>query len=151
MQSAVTHRHARSKVSCALYCLWVRRILEADSDAWNNAVRVLRGLIEGDIDAQEALEMHIVPDQAATGRGSGYVIDTLRTVRMIWETPGCAADPERALRAAIALGHDTDTTACVLGGLLGAAGGLAAFPGRWRDAMKGRDLVEPLLAGLLDR
>jgi ADP-ribosyl-[dinitrogen reductase] hydrolase len=43
-QSRVTHGHLRSRVCCALYCLWARRTLEATPDAWVAAVTTLRAI-----------------------------------------------------------------------------------------------------------
>ena len=42
-QSCVTHRHVRSQVCCALYCLWARYVLENQpyNDAWTRAVETL--------------------------------------------------------------------------------------------------------------
>ena len=160
-QSAVTHGHMRSKLCCALYCLWVQRLLLADDDeqrsaAWGAAVAALRDLIHDDDAAQEALEMHIRPDQPATGAGSGYVVDSLRSARMIFDhvlarNEAATSSVERGLRSAVALGHDTDTTACVLGGLLGAAFGADALPERWRTGLRGMAIVEPMLAQLVER
>ena len=53
------------------------------------------------------------------------------------------------MRRAIKLGHDTDTTACIAGGVAGLRFGLEGIPERWRDGLRGRDLLAPLLAGLL--
>jgi ADP-ribosyl-[dinitrogen reductase] hydrolase len=146
MQSAITHGHARSKVSCALYCLWLRRLLYGPAnDAWSTAVTALRSHIQHDEPAQEALEVHIRPDEPATGVGSGYVVDTLRSVRMIFESDDNA---ESSLKQAVALGHDTDTTACVLGALLGVRDGLHELPLRWRQAMRGADIAQPLIDSL---
>jgi ADP-ribosyl-[dinitrogen reductase] hydrolase len=154
-QSAVTHGHPRSKICCALYCLWIRRLLGATTSAgaaaaWGRAVAALRALIVGDDAAQEALEMHVRPDEPATGHGSGYVVDTLSSARMIFDA--VADDPagvELGLRRAVALGDDTDTTACVLGGLLGARAGAAAIPARWLASLRGMEMVEPLLRSLM--
>ena len=54
-------------------------------------------------------------------------------------------------RCAIALGHDTDTTAAVAGGIAGIKYGLLGIPARWRTALRGQDLYGPLLALLLQR
>jgi ADP-ribosyl-[dinitrogen reductase] hydrolase len=40
--SAVTHGHLRSKLCCALYCLWARRILDDAENPFENAVETLR-------------------------------------------------------------------------------------------------------------
>ncbi|MGH2515439.1 MAG: ADP-ribosylglycohydrolase family protein [Ktedonobacterales bacterium] len=47
--------------------------------------------------------------------------------------------------AAIRLGNDTDTTACISGGLAGIRDGLAAIPARWRDGLRGQEIYGPLL------
>ena len=52
---------------------------------------------------------------------------------------------EDVVRAAIRLGNDTDTTACVAGGLAGVRDGVSAIPRRWLDALRGRELVDPLV------
>jgi ADP-ribosylglycohydrolase len=148
-QSSVTHGHARSQVCCALYCLWVRRVLaaEADADAWRDAVAALRALY-GDTPKRAELEEHVRPDEppAPRARGTGYVVDTLLTVRSVISEPSY----ERVVQAAIAHGRDTDTTACVAGGLAGARGGVGAIPPRWLGALRGRELAEPLIEALVE-
>jgi len=75
------------------------------------------------------------------------VVDCLRSAR------DCvAAGPyERAVKAAVALGDDTDTTAAVAGGIAGLRDGIGAIPQRWRDALRGQELVQPMLKQLLAR
>jgi len=51
----------------------------------------------------------------------------------------------------IRLGHDTDTTACIAGGIAGLRFGLSGIPERWRLGLQGREVVEPLLQALLAR
>lgn len=146
-QAKVTHGHPRSQACCALYCLWARRTLEGAADPWRAAVASLRQLCEYDSPIMLELEGAIRPDEPPAGRGTGYVVDCLRSARL-----AVAAGPfEAAVKAAVALGHDTDTTACVAGGIAGLRDGHAAIPGRWRDALRGRELVRPLLDRLLDR
>ncbi len=64
----------------------------------------------------------------------------LRNVAMSgWETVAAAhaisvlydGDPERAIGAAAASGGDTDTVACIVGGIVGARYGRRALPKRW--------------------
>lgn len=144
-QSRVTHGHGRSRVACALYCLWARRTLAGADDAWSAAVASLRGLLAPGSFEEEILEYHIRPDDPEGGRGTGYVIDTLRSARSALSR----GSYEKAVRAAIALGNDTDTTACVTGGLAGIRDGVAAIPERWRKALRGSEIYEPLLADLV--
>jgi ADP-ribosylglycohydrolase len=143
-QSQITHGHARSQVCCALYCLWARRTLRAESDPWASAVTALRA-IYGDTQPRVELEEHVRPDDAPGGRGTGYVVDTLRTARGVMREPSY----ERVVREAIGHGHDTDTTACVAGGLAGARDGVNGIPERWRLALRGRDVAEPLVEALV--
>lgn len=147
-QSIVTHGHARSKVCCALYCLWSRAILEERQDPWRHATRSMRSMLARGSAEEEALELHVRPDEAAQGKGSGYVVDTLRSARMVLDEGGSV---EVTLKRAVALGHDTDTTACVVGGIVGARDGASAIPERWRTALRGQEILEPLLEALLRR
>jgi ADP-ribosylglycohydrolase len=58
---------------------------------------------------------------------------------------------EQVVRAAIRLGHDTDTTACVAGGIAGLRDGIGGIPQRWVEALLGRELYQPLVDRLLAR
>lgn len=147
LSSTVTHGHVRSQLCCALYCLWSRQLLREDDAAWPSAVARLRSAIEGDAIARHELDAVIRPDRPPTGEGSGYVVDTLHSARLV-----LARGPyEHVVKAAVALGHDTDTTAAVAGGVAGVRDGIAAIPERWRDALRGRALLDPLLERLLER
>jgi ADP-ribosylglycohydrolase len=53
------------------------------------------------------------------------------------------------VRRAIALGNDTDTTACVAGGIAGIRWGRADIPERWRVGFLGGEILDPLLERLL--
>lgn len=145
MQSRVTHGHLRAQLCCALYCLWARRILAAAPDPWPGAVATLRALYPEGTPEREEIEWSLRPDDAPEGRGGGYVVDTLRSAR--WALG--AGDYERVVKAAISLGNDTDTTACVAGGIAGLRDGIAAIPTRWRADLRGQELLAPLLQRLL--
>ncbi len=145
-QSCVTHGHARSQLCCALYCLWARRTLDGVDDPWGSAAQALRGLLADDPEALAEFETSIRPDDPAAVTGRGYVVDSLHSAR--WATD--AGTFEEVVKAAVALGHDTDTTAAVAGGIAGLRDGIAAVPNRWAQALLGRELFEPLLTALLD-
>jgi ADP-ribosylglycohydrolase len=146
-QSAVTHGHPRSQACCALYCLWARRILADAPDPWADAVAAIRMIYSDFPGYTEELESAIRPDDAPFGRGGGYVVDCLRSARLAM----LAGPYEAVVKAAIALGNDTDTTACVAGGVAGARDGVEAIPPRWRDRLLGRELCDPLIEALLAR
>ena len=144
-QSLPTHRHLRSRVCCALYCLWARRVLTKAEDPWRDATQTLRIIYKDTPAALEELDWSIRPDDDSCGRGTGYVVDCLRSARHVQTE----SSYERVVRSAIRLGNDTDTTACVAGGIAGLRFGLHAIPERWRVALRGRELYEPLLTRLL--
>lgn len=143
-QSRVTHGHPRSEAACGLYCLWARAILEERPDPFGDAVKRARA-VHGTMDVHAAeLERLLRPYPF---RGSGYVVDTLHSARHALEQPTY----ERVVREAVALGLDTDTTAAVAGGLAGLRHGVQGIPERWRTALRGREILDPLLARLLER
>ncbi len=146
-QSRLTHGHLRAQICCALYCLWARRMLEEHPTPWQSATATLRDLWPESSPERAELDHHIRPDDAPLGQGSGYVVDTLRSARWAVETTDSY---ETAVRAAIALGHDTDTTACVAGGIAGLRYGVTSIPARWRDALRGQEILTSLRDELLD-
>ena len=122
------------------------RIVDDEPDPWDSAVATLREHY-GDSALRTEFEDHVRPDDPSEGRGTGYVVDTLRTVR------GTMGEPsfERVVRKAIRYGRDTDTTASVAGGLAGGRHGVGGIPERWLIALRGRDLAEPLVEPLVGR
>ncbi|MCA1553722.1 MAG: ADP-ribosylglycohydrolase family protein, partial [Chloroflexi bacterium] len=144
-QSLVTHAHVRSQVCCALYCLWARRTLQGITEPWAPAVTTLRTIYGSTSPESAELERSVRPDDDAEGQGSGYVVDCLRSAR--WAVQ--AGSYEQVVKAAIGLGHDTDTTACVAGGIAGIRDGTHAIPERWRSNLRGQELVRPLVQRLL--
>jgi ADP-ribosylglycohydrolase len=143
LQSSVTHAHPRSQVCCALYCLWARRELLGDEACFASAAQELCALYPPGSAHRRELEDHVLP--ARTPAGSGYVVDCLHSALYACE----AASYEGVVKRAIALGNDTDTTACVAGGIAGIRHGTRGIPRRWLTALRGRDILNPLLARLL--
>jgi ADP-ribosylglycohydrolase len=141
----VTHGHLISQLSCAYYALTAFDILHGASaaDAVNGAEAYLLGRYEA---SPEMDELKIVLDgRHEPSAGSGYVVDSL------WSALRCLLstdDYEGCVKKAIQLGEDTDTTACVAGGLAGLLYGEGAIPERWKTTLKGQHLVEQLLEGL---
>ena len=144
-QSLVTHGHLRSQVCCALYCLWAGFTLENLSSPWPAAVATLRNVYGHDSPEREELEWSIRPDDQPEPTGSGYVVDCLRSAR--WATE--AGRYEQVVKAAISLGNDTDTTACVAGGIAGIRDGINAIPERWRTRLRGQELYQDELQQLI--
>ncbi len=145
LQSRVTHGDDYCQICCALYCLWARRILEEIRYPWQQATAKLREIYATNAPFLDILEWAVRPDDTPEGRGGGYVIDCLRSARMVMAAPNY----EMVVKAAVALGDDTDTTACVAGGVAGLRDGIGAIPSRWLKLLRGQEIVKPLLDSLL--
>ncbi len=144
-QSLVTHGHARSQLSCALYCVTALHLLDglAAADAVRAAENELLARYAGTTDEAE---LKIVLDgRFDAPQGSGYVVDSF------WSAVHCLLSTrshEDCIKRAVALGNDTDTTAAIAGGLAGVLYGEAALPARWVAMLHGKAVVEGLLAGV---
>lgn len=149
-QCLITHANITNQVCCALYCLVARRLLEGMyfNAALSHSVQNIREIYADMPDHNEEFEFRLQPDEPGIwqGNGSGYVIDSLRSAFMIMREAGCYED---AVKRAVSLGNDTDTTACILGGLAGIAFGYDSIPERWIDTLRQKASVEELLSKLL--
>jgi len=148
-QSRITHGHLRSQLCCAAYCLWARRMLggqDAD-EAFEDAIEDVRLWTGSEPEALAEIEDHLVPGPPDGPSGSGYVVDSLHSARVALR----AGDFEAVTKVAVAFGWDTDTTACIAGGLAGVRDGVGAIPDRWRRALRGDELSRPLIEGLAGR
>ena len=146
-QSLLTHGHVHSQVCCALYVLVAKRLLEskAMNEAWERAEQELATLYHGSPYAA-ALDF-VLEGKSREPQGSGYVVDSLWSAKSACEESTFVG----VVKAAVALGNDTDTTACIAGGLAGIHFGFDGIPLRWMDILRGRDLVKPLERCLLLR
>lgn len=143
-QCLITHGNLCNQVCCALYCLVARYLLNGIefSSALESAITVLREIYEIMPEYEQEFEWSVRPEESWIGNGSGYVVDCLRSAFMIMEA---ASSYEEAVKRAIMLGDDTDTTACVTGGLAGIAFGFSNIPKRWYEAMRGKDILNIIL------
>jgi ADP-ribosyl-[dinitrogen reductase] hydrolase len=144
-QSVVTHGHKRSQICCALYCLWARGLINGFNDPWNDAVHKLRAIYGEQSPFYEELEWTIRPGEIFEVQGSGYVVDSLRSARWAMQFNSY----EEVVKAAVSLGRDTDTTACIAGGVAGIRYGIDGIPERWRRSLRGSELYQPELERLL--
>lgn len=144
-QSRVTHGHPRSQLCCALYCLWARNVLLEIEEPYIHAVRTIRDEFADGSEEREEFEAHIRPEDEGATTGGGYVVDCLRSARRATQERSF----EAVLKAAVAMGNDTDTTACVAGGIAGIRLGVEAIPERWREGLRGRELFDELFDALV--
>ena len=143
-QSLPTHAHLRSQLACALYALMAWRMVDGKGPI--DALDFSQDALEDTLDPSERAEFAIVLDgRLDPSKGSGYVVDSLwSAIRSVLST----SNYENCVRNAISLGNDTDTTACIAGGLAGVLYGEQGIPDRWKQAMNGRVLVENVLSRL---
>lgn len=145
-QSQVTHGHLRSMLCCAVYCLWARNLLNETDEPWEKAVEAMRSIFAENTIERKEFEFNIRPDEIHQPGGSGYVVDSLFST--LWAMN--AGDYEQVVKSAVSLGHDTDTTACIAGGIAGVRDGIDAIPARWRENLRGKSIYEPLLEKLIE-
>jgi ADP-ribosyl-[dinitrogen reductase] hydrolase len=148
LQSLPTHSHPRSLVACAFYCLVARGYLATMADPWSWTDQRLEEIYNVWPDGRERTallnELEVLRRFPNTGepRGTGYVLDTLWSVRKALEEESF----EDVARTAVLFGNDTDTTAAVACGLAAVKRGLKGVPARWLEQLRGFEIVEPLIA-----
>lgn len=133
--SAVTHAHTISKEACVAFVHILREVLRGEA---------LATAIEGNIpDDPHFGFMHDIESWSRDDvRSTGYVVDTLGAA--LWcalNTDGYAS----CVLAAVNLGDDSDTTACVAGALAGAMYGYDSIPRKWIEQLRGKDVIEESL------
>ena len=147
-QCLPTHGHPRSAVACAMLCLWARAELAAMPSCWDIAETSLRVIGPRVGLPSEEIDLVLDPTQRQRVGGTGYVVDTLWSARVVLDGAG---DYAEAVRRAIALGNDTDTTAAVAGGIAGIRFGLLGIPAIWRERLRGKEILADLQTALLQR
>lgn len=142
LQSIPTHPHLRSQLCCALYVLWVSELLKGASvvKAKAKGLDTLRALLQ---EPEEHAEFALISEVPFGLKGSGYVYDSLWSA---WTAFEQSTDIKSCLQLAVAYGNDTDTTACIAGGLAGAYYGRAAIPSEWLRMLRGKPFVFESLA-----
>lgn len=143
-QCLVTHGHICNQVCCALYCLVAKELLRnlKFDEAFTKAIYTLRAIYKNEPTYLYELEYTIKPDNKMIGKGTGFVVDCLKSSFMIMNY---AISYEQAVKDSILLGNDTDTTAAVTGGLAGILFGFKSIPDRWIDNLRSKDDIEKLL------
>jgi ADP-ribosyl-[dinitrogen reductase] hydrolase len=112
---------------------------------WEPLARLREGMtVHGEV--EEVLRGSFRRKQPPEVRGSGYVVACLEAA--LWAFHD-AADFRQAVLRAVNLGDDADTTGAVAGQLAGACWGESGIPPEWREGLRGRDLIERALKGLL--
>lgn len=118
----------------------------ARAESLSNARTTLRAIYEKHVDAETWLEALGTIEGWTERSGRGYVVDSFWSA---WDAVAGAYSYREAVERAIRYGHDTDTTACIAGGLAGIRWSVEGIPVEWRSKMRGQEIVKPLVAALV--
>jgi ADP-ribosylglycohydrolase len=154
--SSLTHRHARSRMACAFYCLLARELLRGASpkDGIRAAFEVFCRIHARPPFAEEIGHFRLLGSDTLADRpeseigSSGYVIHTL--LASVWCLLTSRSFEETVLKA-VNLGGDSDTTGTVAGGLAGIYYGRKAISLFWEESLARHDEVEALFTRFLSR
>lgn len=147
-QSTVTHPQPLSEVACGLYGALALRVMAEPllHDDWRRQVTLasyaLRRHSNMTTERHQALDelLHFGGHELPTG--TGFVANTFWSAIASLER---SHDYLGAVRHAILMGNDTDTTACVTGGLAALAWGLDSVPADWWGELRFPDESHTLL------
>lgn len=133
--SAITHGHRISMDACAIYVSIIRRCLEGEVFA--DVIRSLKP--EEPFERIPLLEDLPEPEI----RSGGYVVSSLEAAIWCVLTTDSFRD---CLLQAVNLGSDTDTTACIAGGLAAACCyTMEDIPVEWLEAIPKKEIIEACL------
>jgi len=149
-QSLITHPHIRSQACCALYCLIAKNLLLGFTPeiAIKNSKHELINIYTkyNYFDALKELKNQILSYDLNECHGGSYVVDSLMSSLVCIKEPSYST----VIKKAISFGNDTDTTACIAGGLAGIRFGFNNIPEHWISGLRGKEIVYPLLKRLLE-
>ena len=143
--SSITHAHVRSVMACFYYLEFAKKIIEGKDkfQAYNELQSEVSQYFERrKINPIEIYKFHrlLVENISEVNedniKSSGYVIDTLEAAIWCILTTNNYND---AVLKAVNLGHDTDTTGAVTGGLAALIYGMDTIPAEWINALARKD------------
>lgn len=148
--SALTHKHIRAAMACMIYLKMGEFILNGlnKEDAYAATQRSIAELWEIiDFDNNERLHFaNIISSdirkmERADIKNGGYVIDVLESSFHYFLN---CKNYQNTVLSVINLGHDTDTSAAIAGGLAGLYYGLENIPERWLKQIARHDDIKNL-------
>lgn len=148
--SSITHAHFRSAFACFIYVEFALQLLQGKSkyDAYAEMQQIVNSFISKNdfnkiqIEKFKRILVHdILMEKESDIYSSGYVLHTLEA--SLWCLFATETYSEAVLKA-VNLGGDTDTTACVTGGLAGILYGYDGIPTNWIDVIARKKNIEDL-------
>jgi ADP-ribosylglycohydrolase len=155
--SSLTHGHIRACIACFYYLEYMLRLLAGQDRmaAYQELKREIYGFLREQGVPQAELspfarllagDIYTLPEKEI--RSGGYVIETIEAALWSFLT---TTNYRAAVLKAVNLGHDTDTTAAVTGGLAGLYYGYTGIPAEWTAAIRMAAEIEDLSKRLYQR
>ncbi len=153
LHSAMTHFDPQVEVCCALYCLWIARLLdgEAKLEAWRISLEAAKNLprFSDQTPGPSPLPDEFWPrlqnienlqfEQLQPSGYAGYCVECLEAA--VW----CVLNFdsfEETLVSIVNLAGEADTMGAVAGGAAGALYGVEAIPARWLEVLYQREELD---------
>lgn len=155
--SSLTHAHFRSVFACFIYLEFALEILKGKqkqniySDVQKNVMAFVgkQGFATKEIQLfNRILNQRIYEEPEINIHSGGYVLQTLEA--SLWCLFNSTNYKEAVLKA-VNLGGDTDTTACVTGGLAGLLYGYDNIPQPWLKELARKNDIDDLCLRLANR
>jgi len=149
--SSITHGHIRAVIACFYYLEFAKQLIERKSkfDIYKDLQTTVPSFFKkAAIEISEIahferiLKSNVADLPLSEIRSGGYVIETIEAC--IW----CLLTTDNykdAVLKAVNLGHDTDTTAAVTGGLAGLLYGFDGIPCEWINMLAKKVEIERLV------
>lgn len=146
--SSITHPHIRCIIGCAIYLEIALNILDGMDKikAYDSMKNII---LEKYSDYKEELKLYsrilnnnIYEYNEDTFTGRGYIVDTLETSIYSFINSKNYVD---SIKTAISFGEDTDTIACIAGGLSGLYYGYDSIPKRCINKLDRKEDITELL------
>lgn len=151
--SSITHSNMRCVISCAIYIELGLNLLDG-MDKHSAYSKMQKIILEDYKNYQEELKLfdrilnnNIYEYDINTFSGSGYVLHSLESSLYSFMT---SKNYIKSIKTAISFGDDTDTIACITGGLSGLYYGYNDIPKKYIDKLSRRDDILKLLEDFND-
>lgn len=146
--SSLTHAHKRSQLACGIYYFIVKELINQPSSLSTSLQKGISHAFDYYREEQELTYFKRIQNISELSnlleeniKSGGYVVDSLEA--SLW----CLLHTDSyqdAVLLAVNLGHDTDTTAAITGGLAGLYYGYDTIPESWLTKIKKRETIEKL-------
>lgn len=154
--SSLTHSHPICIIGCAIYIEFALNILEGQAieeayknmqdticdiyDEYPEALNKYQRILFKEIDFLKTIDKNLLS-------GSGYIVDTLETALYSFLS---TSNYKESICTAISIGKDTDTTACIVGGLSGMYYGFQSIPIKLKKNIKRKDDIDKLTCDFIN-